>query len=193
MISDYGTLKTWLATRINRTDATDVIPDCVRSAHDIIVGEAALAADLSISTQSTALPTGFRQAIGLWLVNRPMIQLSEASEEVTQYISGTGVPYVFRIDTTLKVYPTPAATYLAKLHYRISRDFFASDSATNAVLTRYPMVYAWLALSELHAHFLDEARSDKYLAKGLGELRRLTMVETSDATRAALQMSSIAP
>ena len=193
MITDYGTLKDWLASRINRSDLASVTPQAIRSAHDIIVGEMVLAADLTISGQSTAVPVGFREALSVWLVNRPMIQLSEASEEMTQYISGTGVPYCFRIATTLNVYPTPMKPYIARMVYRVSRTFFDVDADTNAILTRYPMVYAWLSLSELFGHTMDDSRSAQYLAKGMGELGRAMSVEVGDATRGALQMTSTAP
>jgi hypothetical protein len=193
MISDYGTLKTWLADRMNRTDLTNVIPDAVRSAHDIIVSEAVIAADLTISGQSTALPADFRQVDALYLVERPFSQLTEASPEITQNISGDGIPTVFRIDTTLLVYPSPQVTYKAKLLYSLSRTFFADDAATNAVLTRYPFAYAWLSLAELYGHILDDTRSERYLARGLGELRRLSMVEAGDASQGMLQVTSTAP
>lgn len=193
MIEDYGTLQTAIASRANRTDLTADIPDFIRRAHDIIVGEVVMSADLTISTQSTALPTGFREALILWLVNRPMKQLSEASEQVTQYISGTGVPYVFRIDTTLKVYPTPESSYLAKLVYRLARTFFSADSDTNAILTRYPFVYLYGSLAELYRHLLNDNQADRYEILFRSEIERINAVEVGDATRGALQMSSTAP
>lgn len=193
MIADYGTLKTGVATRAVRTDLTDLIPDFIRRAHDIIVGEVVMAAPLTISTQSTALPTGFREALSLWLVNRPMKVLSEASEQVTQYISGTGVPYCFRIDTTLLVYPTPQSSYSAQLIYRIARTFFADDSATNAILTRYPFVYLYGAMAELNRHTVDTSQADRYEALFRSEIERINAVEVGDATRGALQMTGNGP
>lgn len=193
MIEDYGTLKTAVASRANRTDLTTEIPDFIRRAHDVIVGEVVMTGDLTIATQSTALPTGFRDALSVWLVNRPMKQLSEASELVTQYISGTGVPYCFRIDTTLKVYPTPQASYDAMIVYRLARDFFDDDTDTNAILTRYPSVYLYGAMAELYRHLLNDTQTDRYELMFRAEIERINAVEVGDATRGALQLTSTAP
>lgn len=193
MITDYGSLQTAVASRANRSDLTADIPDFIRRAHDVIVGEVVMAADLTISTQSTALPTGFREALSVWLVNRPMKQLSEASEQVTQYISGAGIPYCFRIDTTLLVYPTPMSSYVARMVYRLSRTFFADDTATNAVLTRYPFVYLYGAMAELQRHLLDDNQADRYELLFRAEIERINAVEVGDATRGALQLTSVAP
>lgn len=193
MIQDYGTLKTAIASRANRTDLTDWIPDFVRRAHDVIVSEVVMSADLTIATQSTALPTGFRDALSVWLVNRPMRQLSEASDQVTQYISGTGVPYCFRIDTTLKVYPTPLGAYSAKLIYRLARTMFSADGDTNAILTRYPFVYLYGAMAEVWRHQQNDTETDRYELLFRAEIERINAVEAGDATRGALQMTSTAP
>lgn len=193
MIEDYGTLKTGVATRAVRTDLTDLIPDFVRRAHDVIVGEVVLTAPLSISTQETTLPTDFREAVSLWLVNRPMKQLSEASPQVTQYISGTGVPYCFRIDDGLLVYPTPQAAYSALLVYRVERTFFADDTDTNAILTKYPFVYLYGAMAELFRHLVDPAQAGQYEGLFRAEIDRINAVEVGDATRGALQLTSNGP
>lgn len=193
MISDFGTLKTAIASRANKSNLTDWLDDFVRRAHDVIVGEVVMSADLTISTQSTALPTGFREALSIWLVNRPMKQLSEASPEVTQYISGTGVPYCFRIDTTLLVYPTPMATYDAQMVYRLARTMFSADADTNAILTRYPFVYLYGAMAEVWRHLRDDTETDRYELLFRSEIERINAVEVGDATRGALQMTSTAP
>ncbi len=193
MISNYGELRAAVATRSHRTDLTSLIPDFIRRAHDIIVSEVALAADLTISTQSTTLPTGFREALSLFLINRPMVQLTEASAEETQYISGTGVPVRYRIDTTLKVYPTPRSSYLSKLLYRIARTFFSADADTNAILTKYPFVYLYGSLAELFRHTMDDERADRLEIMFRAEIDRINQTEVGDATRGMLQTTSVAP
>lgn len=194
MIADYGTLQTALAARAVRSDLTAMIPDFIRRAHDMIVGEVVMSADLTISTQATALPAGFREALSVWLVNRPMKQLSEASPQVTQYISGTGVPYCFRVDDAdLLVYPTPMAAYSAKVVYRLARDFFEEDTDTNAILTRYPFVYLYGAMAELLRQTRDAAEADRYELLFRSEIERINAVEVGDATRGALQTTSAAP
>lgn len=193
MIEDYGTLKTAVATRAVRTDLTDLIPDFVRRAHDIIVGEVVLSAPLTISPQSTTLPIGFREALNLWLVNRPMKQLSEASEQVTQYISGTGVPYCFRIDDDLLVYPTPVSTYSALLVYRVVTTAFSDDTDTNAILTKYPFVYLYGAMAEVFRHTVDPNQANQYEGLFRAEIERINAVEVGDATRGALQLTSTSP
>lgn len=193
MIQDFGTLKTAIASRANKSNLTDWLEDFVRRAHDVIVGEVVMSADLTISAQSTALPTGFREALSVWLVNRPMKQLSEASSQVTQYISGTGVPYCFRIDTTLLVYPTPMASYEAQMVYRLARTMFSADADTNAILTRYPFVYLYGAMAEVWRHLRDDTETDRYELLFRSEIERINAVEVGDATRGALQMTSTAP
>lgn len=195
MITDYGTLQTAVITRSNRTDMTALVPDFIRRAHDIIVGEVVMAADLTLDDNTIALPTGFREALSLWLVNRPWIQVCEASSiQMQTLIGSSGRPAVFRIDgTDLILYPSPEQTYAGKLIYRLVRDFFADDEATNAILTRYPSVYLYGAMAELGRQIMDDTMTDRYEGMFRNEIARINQVETGDALRGPLQMTSTAP
>ncbi|CAB4157916.1 hypothetical protein UFOVP679_55 [uncultured Caudovirales phage] len=194
MIENYGTLKAAVARRAVRTDLTDDIPDFIRSAHDKIVGEVSLAVDLTLTTGTTALPTDFRQVNSLWLVNRPWIQVCEASPEQMSTATGTGRPYIFRISgSDLIVYPVPEPAYPAKLLYQISRDFFATDVASNAILTRYPSVYLYGAVAELGRQTADDDLITRFQPMFFAEIVRINQIETGDAMRGPLQITSSAP
>lgn len=194
MIIDYGTLRTAVARRAVRTDLTDDIPDFIRSAHDRIVGEVSIGADLSLTTEITALPGDFRLADSLWLVNRPWIQVCEASAHQMDTATGSGRPYIFRIDgADLIVYPSPEPAYSAKLLYKISRDFFADDEATNVILTQYPNVYLYGAMAELGRQTADDALISRWQGLYFSEIERINGVETGDVISGPLQTSSTAP
>lgn len=196
MISDYGTLQTAVAARAVRTDLTTLIPDFIRRAHDHIVGEVVLAADLTLSSNTVPVPTGFREAVSLWLVNRPWLQVLESSDPQMSYATGTGsgVPSLFRVSgSNLILYPSPEPTYPAKLVYRLVTDFFADDDATNAILTKYPFVYLYGSMAECMRQIRDAAEADRYELLFRSEIERINAVEVGDATRGPLQMTSNGP
>lgn len=195
MITDYGTLTAGLVSRSHRVDLASLMPDFIRRAHDLIVGEVVMGADLDLSLDTVAVPTGFREAVSLWLVNRPWVQVTEASPFQMQTLTGSsGRPALFRIDgANLRFYPAPEQAYSAKLLYRLSRDFFAEDSDTNAILTRYPFVYLYGAMAEIGRHLIDDGMIGRYEPLFRSEVERINSVETGDVLRGPLQATSSTP
>lgn len=181
----YGELQAAIIASSHRTDAatTDLIPDFIRRAHDIITDEIALVADLTLTSSTVALPTDFRRVLAVWLQNNPSFPLTEASADNFPDANGTGVPRIYRVSGANLLYsPSAQATYVAKLVYRPSKTFFADDDATNTVLTDYPWLYRYGALAELGRHTVDDDMVARYEPLFRDDLRRITMASVDDAT-----------
>lgn len=184
---NYGELKAAIAASSHRNDLAAFIPDFIRRAHDIITDEIALVSDLSLATDTVALPSDFRRVLAVWLQNYPSFPLTEASVDNFPVAGGSGVPRIYRVSgANLLFSPSAQATYGAKLVYRPSKTFFADDDATNTVLTTYPWLYRYGALAELGRHTVDDAMSARYDTMFQADLRRITMASIDDATGGVL-------
>lgn len=77
--------------------------------------------------------------------------------------------------------PVPNATYTGKLLYYQALPFFASNDATNDLLTKYPFAYLYGALAEL-ARF-DKADEDTAVFETMfqAELADIEVAEQRDA------------
>lgn len=153
-ISTYAELKTAVAAWANRSDLTSVIPDFIRYAHDTIAREIVIGEDITLDSATETLPTYAREVVALYAGSWATQPLELGAIDEVQNL-GTGKPYMYRVSSsTIYLAPTPDQAYAGKILYRLSRTFFASDSATNTVLTRYPHLY-------LHGALEEFARYDK--------------------------------
>lgn len=196
MITNYGTLKAAVARRAVRSDLTNDIPDFIRSAHDRIVMDVVIGADLTLNAQTVAVPEGFRDPVSLWLNNRPWIQVTEASTQQIQAstVQGYGRPTLFAVSgSNLTLFPSPEGSWAARLLYSIGRDFFDDDDSTNVILTRYPNLYLYGAMADLSRQTFDNEAVARWEPLFFGEIERVNAAETRDVLRGPLQTTSTAP
>lgn len=186
-ITNYGELKTAVAARAVRSDLTSLIPDFIRRAHDIIVSEMAVQADLTLDAATESLPTDFRQLIAVAFIGDSTTSLTQATSDQMTGL-GTGKPYYYRVSgTTLYLAPTPSESYPAKVIYKLARTMFSLDADTNTALTRYPFMYLYGAMAELFAHSRNADEQSKYEALFRAEIDRANAAEREDAWPGALQ------
>lgn len=185
-ISTFGELKASIATYLARSDLTASIPDFVKLAEQRInygSGEpgdmyfsralrirqmAQVDEDLTISSDATALPSGFLEL--------RHIRMDQATDQVLEYVTpdqlrrkydsaATGVPRLCYVDgESLVVWPSPDASYTAKITYWKAFDAFSSDSDTNWLLTNAPGAYLYGALLEAAPFLREPERLSEFFA-----------------------------
>lgn len=190
-ITNYGTLKTAVASWSARGDLADQIPDFIQLAHEIIVREMVLSTDITLDDDTVALPTDCREIVSLWPVTRATAPMRMGSE-LEMANCGTGVPQLYRMDGSyLTLSPAPNQDYAGRLLYRPVRTFFTSDTATNTVLTRYPFLYLHGALTEFMRFDRDAQGEVSYGQRFQTGLDRAKAAEIAQVTGgAALQTQS---
>jgi len=184
-ITNYGELKAAVASRAVRTDLAALIPDFVRTAHEVIAARLALSAELSVEAERVALPADFRAVVSLWVDACPSAPLTLASEGQMRGLGG-GAPVYFRVDGDELVFgPLPDGAYAGRLLYKLKRESFSDDAQTNAALSRYPSLYLHGAMAELFAHTRQAEERDRYLSLFLAGIEAANSAELEDATGAA--------
>src|SRR3990167_1736137 len=129
--------------------------------------------DLTVSSQSVALPTGFLQERRIYLNTDPKTDLKylppdrfwASSAAVT---STSGQPSVYTIEGTNLIFgPGPDTTYTGKILYQKKMDALSDSATTNWLIINAPGVYLYACLLE----FAIWDRNDEDSLKYLGLLR----------------------
>jgi hypothetical protein len=184
-ITNYGELRAAVALRAVRTDLDALIPDFVRAAHEVLSGKLVLCAELSVAAERVALPADFRTVVSLWVDAYPAASLTLAAEPQMRGLGG-GTPVYFRVDGSELVFgPLPDGAYAGRLLYKLRREMFTDDAASNAALIRYPSLYLHGAMAELFAHVRQAEERDRYLSLFLSGIEAANAAELEDATGAA--------
>lgn len=148
---------------------TGSVTDFIRLAHTRInlglrVPFMEKTADLTISSYRIAAPADFAAVKRLWIDDSYDTPLGPTSPERAAYLRGAysaARPQWYAIegeDDDLEYFAfavSPDTTYTGKLLYRRRLAFFASGSATNVVLDRWPNLYLYGALDEAGAYSDD--------------------------------------
>lgn len=169
-ISTFAELKTAIANWSERDDLDSHIPEFVELTEDAIGRELRVRAmettiNLDVSSQETALPTGFVQ-------QRRLYRDSDASRLeyfppedfwIRNAKSETGAPRLFTIEgDNLVVAPAPDTSYTLKLLYFKTFATLSDGSDTNWVLTNARGLYLFGALMELSMFDEDEVGALKW-------------------------------
>jgi hypothetical protein len=177
-LTNYGELKTAVASWLARSDLTTVIPDFVFLAHKQLQRELKghlrlqKRASLSITGQYVAAPTDFLELVSIYRGDGSGPILYMSPDEMVSYFDSTssGEPkYVcLSADTTpgaeyFRFAPVPDTTYAATIEYYATMGYFVSDVATNWVLTDHPDVYLYGSLLQARAFLGDDGRIPTWL------------------------------
>lgn len=168
-IANYGDLKTAIANWLERDDLTARIPEFISLAEDRIGFDKRLrvrametSADLTISGQTTALPTGFVGARRLYIDGSPKKRMQFLPPEefwIRNLATQSGAPEFFTYEgDDLVVGPSPDTGYTGKLLYWQKFTVFSDDSDTNWLLTNARGLYLYGALLEAGPFLGDDAR-----------------------------------
>lgn len=187
-IATYADLCAAVAGWLKRTDLDAQIPDFIRLAEVRMKSLASpnmwdVTADLVTvpSSPLVALPADFKSPITLWIADiNPQQELNQLLvQELPQTITPSR-PLYWGIDGASLRFQAPAdAAYPIKLRY--SRMAALSDSEpTNYILTSYPDVYLFGALSEAADYTFNDQAAAKWGAKFLDAIERMKSAEASN-------------
>lgn len=207
ILSTYGELKEAISTYTGRGGNAQFlasVPLFVRRAHDTMMRELRIpllqaTADLSIDGERVAQPSDFRAVARLWIdgsYDTPInpAPVDQRSRLAVQY--GGGRPAVYALEGSYFAFaPIPDATYTGRLLYYRHITFFASDSATNDLLARYPQAYLYGALAEAARFDKNDEDEARYEALFRSEIDQINRAEMLDAMSGGslMPMPSVGP
>jgi len=176
-ISTYSELKVAIQNYAKRSDITTLVDDFIDLAEADIwqrlrIRDMETEATLSSSTsvRTVALPSTFLQA------RRLRIDRTDLDDVVLQYetpmsmrvIECAGMPLRFTITSQIELDRVSDQVYTLKLQYYSSLTALSNSNTTNAVLTRFPMVYLYASLFHYAQWAQDDTLIERYalLAEG---------------------------
>ena len=169
-ITNYGELKAAVADFLNRSDLTDVIPTFIDFAEadfnrNLRVRQMVSRAEAQIDTRFSAVPADFLEAKDLVIVTgTPVTPLQfvtqqEMAQIRNQEITTAGKPKYFSVvGAEFEVVPTPDSAYSLEMSYFAKIDALSGDSDTNWLLTDYPDMYLYTALTHSAPYLKDDER-----------------------------------
>jgi hypothetical protein len=206
-LSTYGELKTSVAAWMARADLTTTIPDFVTLCHKQLMrdlrGHLRLQkrdTAFSVTSEYVACPTDFLELVSMHCNSsnpKFAVQFMDSDTGTNRYQAIAGVPaYVSLVGSAsnvenFKFSPPPSGTYTMTLEYYASLPFFASDAATNWILTDHPDLYLYGSLVQgsgyLEKPMIDRAKAGYDMALGscMGAGRRTRWGGNSMTVRAA--------
>lgn len=179
---DNATLISTVATRLNRTDLTALIPDFIARAEDEIFAKLSASpvrpmqtvfTNASVSTQTTALPSNFIDAIDLTVTDGTdtwkMVRLG--IEDDADYYATRSLPYRTEYDSSkIRHYwivgsqlwfpDTPEAALSITLRY-FAKPTAIAAAGSNWVSTSHADVYEFGSLMHAARHIRDDDLEDR--------------------------------
>lgn len=184
-ISNYSELKTALSNWLARTDLTDRYDEFIALCDARIsyggdapypseplraLGTEQANEDITISSQTTSLPTGFLNATSLYLNTSTKRDLDYFTPDrfwqTNAARSGnTGTPEIYTYQgTNLIVAPSPDVSYTGKITYNKKLTPLSDGNTTNWLITNAPHVYLYGSLLEAYIYDKDDQESAKMFA-----------------------------
>ena len=185
MISTYDELKTAIAAWLARSDLTSNLDDFIdlcesrisyggtapfESEPLRILGTEQANEDITISSQTTALPTGFLEARSLYLDTSIKTDLDYLAPDRfwlsdIAASNNASTPSIYTIQgNNLIVAPAPDETYTGKISYFKKLDPLDGTNTTNWVITNYPNIYLYGSLFEGTLYIKDYEEADRWFA-----------------------------
>ena len=171
-LSNYTELKAAVAQWMRRADLTAEIPDYITLAEKKIVKllkirgqetEATLTPNSGNST--VALPTDYASPIALWNVLADRIKLNQVLPDALEYDDTPGTPDYWAVDGANIRFDCRLDGAIP-FAFRYVKTFELSDAnPTNFILTEWPDVYLYGALTEGFLAVYDEQRAAVWQGK----------------------------
>lgn len=170
-ITTFSELKTAIADTLNRSDLTSVIPNfivmCEAKCNRILRtrDQRTRNAAVSISSEYTAVPAAFRQAVKLKITSssptEPLafITPEEMDIKAAERVDATGLPIWYTIEGGyLRVNPAPDTTYTAELVYYAGLTALSDSNTSNWLLSKHPDAYLYGSLVHSAPYLKDDER-----------------------------------
>lgn len=169
-ITNYGTLKTELASFLNRTDLAAISPSFITSAHnklnrDLRVRDMVTRATATLDSEYSAFPADFLEIRDIRINTDPVQTLEfitpdQQNVERNRWGNTAGQPKYFTVmGSTWQVFPTPdSTTYTAEMAYYQKIPVMTLDADTNWLLTKCPDVYLYGSLVHAEPYLNNDER-----------------------------------
>lgn len=199
-MTTHATLKTDVATWMSRTDLTSHTPTFITLAEamirdDVRVRDMETTADISFTSQSASLPTGYlsmKRAFvdATWHELRYYVP-DEFHDH--QYSTLAGTPEIYTIEgDSMLVAPAPASATV-KVNYYKAYDALSADGDTNWVLTNHYGIYLYAALFQAKS-FIEDPEAMKWKQMYEEEIGKMNMADwKSRISGSALQRAGHCP
>ena len=169
-ISNYNELKTAINDWGKRNDAAAKVDTFIDLAEADIWRELRIR-DMqtrdtgNLSGRTLALPADYLESRKLRLATTPPRELMFRVPEAMNISNESGTPTDYTITDQIEFNRTPDSTYAYELLYFKSLTALSGSNTTNAVLTRFPMVYLYGSLKHYFDWAQNEGLAGKYEAK----------------------------
>jgi hypothetical protein len=170
-ISTYAELKVAVQAWMKRGDILTVVDDFIDLAEADIWQrlrirdmETVGTSTLSTSSRYLAVPTGFQELrkFKITQTNQPDVVLKYDAPLNIAVLTSAGLPCYFTISTQFEFDRVPDQAYSVEYHYFRSLTALSDAATSNAVLTRYPMIYLYGCLMHGANWALNDALFQKY-------------------------------
>ena len=182
-LTNYGELKTAIATRLSRSDLTAEIPDFITIARSkMIIGDKgndiqAVRIDDMLQTETIGLSSGTYDLTGLTYdyVRRHSMYLDDTDQTPLRFMPAdrfnklgsknqAGTPSFYTVvKKTLKVAPTSGDNVV--FTYYAAPTAMSGDSDTDVFLTKAPHAYLYGAVAEAYMKIRDAEKASLYIAQ----------------------------
>lgn len=166
----YVELKQAIINFSHRTDTAGVVDDFIDLTENDIDKKLRLRANeqratASPTTRFLALPDRFIEMRRLSLINGSVTKDIQYKSPEGMAISGTsGEPRFFTITSQIEFDKAPSSTYTIEMAYYAGIQALSSSNTTNGVLTNYPDIYLFGALTYLSIWEKDINQAKVYKA-----------------------------
>lgn len=183
-LSNYTDLVASVASWMNRTDLTAVIPDFVTIAESRIARDLRLRKQITSSTLTTStttravtLPSGFLEFSSINIDGTPdtIVQVVTPEYLDAKYPEGgySAKPIVCAVEGDSVLFgPTPDSAYTVNIEYFARFPGLAANS-TNWLMTNHPNVYLSACMAQGALYTLDKTGAAEWNAVYKGEIAEL--------------------
>jgi len=173
LVTTYGTLKTAIAAKMNRTDLTSELPGFVQRSEEHFNRELRHQknlyryANFPLTSEYTARPTDLLELSHIELyVNgyREVVYAEPASAGVGLRGTIAGTPIALSlVNDSIRLSPPPSGSMTADLfYYRGVTSITTGDAITNWLMDSHSGAYLYRSLMEAAIHMRDMKRLEEY-------------------------------
>jgi hypothetical protein len=164
-LSTYSDLQTSISNFLHRADLASVIPDFIALAEADIYRRLRVSAmensgSTTLSAETLALPTGFRELREIYIDTNPRVDLAfMPAMKMDQLYGGvSGTPRFYCVvGNTFKFAPVPDSSYTIDYVYYAAFDPLSTTS-TNWLLTNHPDIFLYGSLMQSAPYIQNDER-----------------------------------
>lgn len=166
---NYGTLQSNVQSAMGRSDVPSYVYDLTTSGlnRDLRLLEMQCVTTLYASGETIDLPTDFLEAESAYINSggsrSPLVPISEMSQAVRHDSSGRPYYYAIHKDS-MTLMPVPDIAYEIEFRYYEKLAALSADTDTNDVMTNYPGLYLYAALTHAAVWAQDDEAAQRYNA-----------------------------